>query len=172
MRKKILGYTAVTLLTVLWISLAYVIGGCSLLKTAQSAPVNQTITTAIAEAGTVANQAEQMYTTGQIPQTAAIRTAINDLGNAYNDARAAYGTVLTAEITYQASVNTQLTACAPAASAATGAPTTISPNSCANATTHATAEKVFLDNASATLNGKLSVLTAKVSAVKTYTTPK
>ena len=146
--------------------------GCSLLKSAQSAPANQTITEVIASAGAAANTAAQMYQSGQIPQTATARTAINDLGNAYNDAKTAYLAVLTAETTYQAAVNTQLTACAPTSSTAKTGTNVGSATTCQTATVHATSQKAELDSANATLSSKVSALTAKVTAVKALTPAK
>jgi hypothetical protein len=155
------------------LALACSLAGCSLLNTAQSAPVNKTITEVIADAGVAATTAEQMYQSGQIPQTAAARTAINDLGNAYNDAKTAYIAVLTAETTYQAAVNSQLLACAPPSTAPNGTiASTGSSATCTNATAHATATKVTLDNSNAALQTKVSMLTAKISAVKVFTAAK
>lgn len=168
--KKALGYTAIALFTILWFCFACTIGGCSLVKTAQSAPAQETLTEVIADAGTAALTAEQMYQAGTIPQSAAARTAINDLGNAYNDAKAAYVAVLTAETVYQAAVNSQLQACAPPSTGTGPTAATGSAATCTNATAHATAQKVIMDSSTAALTTKVGALTAKINAVKVYTT--
>ena len=147
-------------------SLAVNLGGCSAITGTKAAPVNQTVTTVIADAGTVAIQAEQMYQAGQIPQTATARTAINDLGAAYNDARAAWLAVLQAESVYRATVNTQLAACAPASATGGGA------DACKTATAQASTAKVASDTANAALSTKISVMVSKTATVKAITTPK
>jgi hypothetical protein len=150
--------------------IAVSLSGCAALKSAQSAPVNQTITTVIADAGTAAITAEAMYNAGTIPQNSTTRSAINDLGAAYNDARLAYQTVLQAEAVYKAAVVTQLAACSPPPSAAV-IPASLSGN-CTAATTQANAAKVASDTSSANLSSKISVMVSKTSAVKALTAGK
>lgn len=159
------------------------LSGCAAMnaKAPTTASVNQSITTVIADAGAVANQAEQEYQSGQIPQTPAVRTAINDLGTAYNDARAAYVVELLATQAYQSAEVKQIAACAPPPSpaATTPAGTGVVPTPAVASTTPATpsaqcqtltvaanARKVSATNASTQLNQKISALTSKTSAVK------
>lgn len=149
-------------------------------KAPTTASINQTITTAIADAGAVANQAEQEYQAGQLPQTAVVRTAINDLGTAYNDAKAAYVVELQATAAYEDGQMQQIAACAPAqsglaptpvAATAPSTPSTAPSAKCQSLTVTANARKVAADNAQTQLNQKVSALTAKTSAVKAIATP-
>jgi hypothetical protein len=139
---------------------ALALGGCAVLQKAQSAPVNKTITEVIADAGAVANSAEQMYNAGTIPQTAGARTAINDLGNAYNLAKDAWVMVLKAESAYNAAVAAQLSACAPTSSGAANT------TGCTAATTNAKTAKTNSDAKTVALQTQVSVLVAKTSNVK------
>ena len=157
------------LVVIVLVGIDFVMFGCAAMKSPTAASVNQSITTAIADAGTVATQAEQEYQAGQLPQTAAIRTAINDLGTAYNDAKSAYILELQATAAYQGAQMQQITACAPPAPAGS-APTpaagqTPSPE-CQTLTVAANARKVAADNAQAQLSEKVSAMVTKTSAVK------
>lgn len=134
-----------------------------------AAKVNQTVTTVIADAGTVAIAAEQDYQSGKIPQTAAARTAINDLGSAYNIAKDVYIDVLKAEATYNGSQLAQVTACQPASTQGGVVP---DPMKCQAATQAATAAKVNLDNAQTSLTTSLNALSTKTAAVKTLSASK
>lgn len=165
--RSILGAVVAVAVVILVMGAIFLFGGCSALKTATSAPVNETITEVIADAGTVAIQAEQMYTAGSIPQTVADRTAINDLGTAYNDAKAAYSAVLTAEAAYNAAQTAQVTACAPPSTS-----TQSNAAACTTATQSAAGTQATLTTAQAALSTQVSALVTKTSAVKTITTPK
>lgn len=143
--------------------------GCGAMKPPKPGSVNQNITVAIADAGTVANQAELMYQAKQIPQTDAVRTAINDLGAAYNEARAAYLVLLTAETVYQATQNQQLIACTPTGD---GKAPASGPASCSDAAQKAASAKTQLDSAQTALNGKVSAMVTQTSAVKAITAQK
>jgi|HubBroStandDraft_6_1064221.scaffolds.fasta_scaffold41034_4 hypothetical protein len=153
---------AVALLFIVTFAVVFLFAGCAAGKY-NAAQVNQTVTTVIADAGTVAISAEQSYQSGKIPQTAAARTAINDLGAAYNDAKTVYLAVLTAEATYNGSQLAQVTQCQPASSQGGVVP---DPAKCAAATQAATAAKSSLDAAQANLTTSLNALTAKTAAVK------
>lgn len=158
-------------------------------KAPTTASVNQSITTAIADAGAVANQAKQEYESGQLPQTAAVRTAINDLGTAYNDASAAYVEELRARAAFQSAQIQQIAACKPsttpvatppangvtptppAGNATLAAPAAPSAD-CQSLTVTANATKLAATNASTQLSQKISALTTKTSTVKAIATPK
>ncbi len=158
----------IALMIVLGAACLSVLQGCSALKAVSSAPANETITEVIADAGTVAITAQQMYVAGSIPQTAAVRTAINDLGNAYNAAKSAYQVVLTAEIAYNAAATAQLSACTPPAGALAGATAA----ACTTATANATSAQTQMSAAQAQLSTQVSALVSKTTAVKAITTPK
>jgi len=139
------------------------LGGCAVTNPPSAATVHKTVTTVIADAGTVAIQAEQQYQAGTIPQTAEARNAINDLGNAYNQARQVWQQVLSAESAFRDATTAQLQACAPA---------TTSPSAtaaCQSATATANADKVSLDAANASLSTSLNTLTTKTNSVKAIT---
>jgi hypothetical protein len=138
--------------------------GCAAMNSPKAGSVNQNITVAIADAGTVANQAEQMYQAKQIPQTETVRNAINDLGAAYNEARSAYLVLLTAESVAQGTQNQQLIACAPSRSS-----TTKGPGSCDDYTQKAAAAQTQLNVSQAALNEKVSAMVNKTNVVKAIT---
>lgn len=142
--------------------------GCAGKKPVTVAQVNKSVTTVIADAGTVAIQSEQAYQAGKIPQTAAARTAINDLGAAYEEAKRVFSMVLLAEGAYNASESTQLQACQPASSQGGVVP---DPAKCQAATQAAHTAKSSLDTAQANLSASLQALTTKTAAV-TSLTPK
>jgi hypothetical protein len=128
-----------------------------------AASANQTVTMVIADAGTVAIQAEQAYQAGTIPQTTAARNTINDLGAAYNAARSVYSSVLAAETAYNAAQVMQVTACQPASTQGGVNP---DPAKCQAATQAAAAAQVALTTAQTNLTDSLNALAAKTQAVK------
>lgn len=128
-----------------------------------AAKANQTVTTVIADAGTVAIQAEQDYQSGRIPQTSSARTAINDLGDAYNQAKGVYSALLFAEAGYNSSTLAQVTLCQPASTQGGVVP---DPAKCQGATQTASAAKAAVDAAQLKLSASLDALTAKTTAVK------
>jgi hypothetical protein len=144
----------------------FLVNGCAVLK-GTAAPVNETITEVIADADTVAIQAEQMYQAGTIPQTTAARTAINDLGGAYNDAKVAFSLVLTAQAAYNGAQAAQVTACAPPSTS-----TQANAAECTAATATAAARQATLTAAQSALSTQVSALVTKTTAVKVFTTPK
>jgi hypothetical protein len=157
-RNATIGFTLFFLLSVM--GLAWSLGGCGAKNPPTAGSVHKTITTVIADAGTVAISAEQQYKAGSIPQTETTRTAINDLGNAYEFAKRVYLRVLAAETTFQHAQQAQLAACAPAA-------TTTDP--CKAATAAVQQDQLALDSADATLSTSINTLVSKTSAVKTLT---
>ena len=128
-----------------------------------AARANQTVTTVIADAGTVAISAEQAYQSGKIPQTPAARTAINDLGNAYEEAKRLFSLALLAEGAYNASESAQISACQPATSQGG---VVSDPAACKSATQAATNAKASVDAAQSNLSASLNALTTKTAAVK------
>jgi hypothetical protein len=144
------------------IAAALMFAGCAAGKYS-AAKTNQTVTTVIADAGTVAISAEQSYQAGKIPQTAAARTAINDLGAAYNTAKDVYGDVLRAEALYNASQLAQVTQCQPASVQGGVNP---DPAKCQAATQAATNARGSLDAAEGKLTDSLNALSTKTAAVK------
>jgi ABC-type Na+ efflux pump permease subunit len=167
MKQKVLLRLSVLFLGCAVVLVALLFCGCAAMHSAKAGSVNQNITVAIADAGTVANQAEQMYQTKQIPQTDAVRNSINGLGAAYNESKAAYLVLLTAEAVYQGTQNQQIMACTPTGD---GKSITSGPGSCADATQKANSAKAQLDSSQSALNGKVSTMVSKTSAVKTITT--
>jgi len=148
---------------------SFLLGGCAASKVATPASVNQTITTVIADAGTVAISAEQQYQAGSIPQNETTRTAINDLGNAYEQAKKVYLQLLATETAFQQAQQAQLTACMPNASPA-GATSSVA--SCQAATSAATQAKVALDTSNSSLSTSVNTLVSKTNAVKALTSSK
>lgn len=136
--------------------------GCGPKKPITAATVNQTITTAIADAGTVAILAEQQYQSGVIPQTATNRTLINDLGNAYNRAKDIYQDVLSAEAAANSATQAQLTACTPATANAT---------QCISATEAASAAQSAVTQKNATLQTTVNALVTQTGSVKAIAKP-
>lgn len=118
--------------------------------------VNRDITTGIADAGSVAGNAEQLYQAGSIKQTAGNRQLINGLGNAYNVARESWIVVLNAEAAYNAAQTTQITACVPGAAAAT----------CSSATAAATTARTQLTAAQVDMNAKVTAMAQQTAAVQ------
>lgn len=133
--------------------LVLMLAGCAM---QQPGAVNRDITTGIADAGSVANNAEQLYQAGKIPQNTGNRNMINGLGNAYNTARAAWTAVLNAESVYNAAQTRQITACAPGA-VATG---------CTDATSAAATARTQLTTAQVDMNAKVSAMASQTSAVQ------
>jgi hypothetical protein len=125
--------------------------------------VNKSVTTVIADAGTVAIAAEQAYQAGKIPQTAAARTAINDLGGAYEEAKRLFSMVLLAEGGYNAKQSAQMQACQPASSQGG---VVSDPANCQAATQAAANARSSVDTAQANLSASLQALTSKTAAVK------
>jgi hypothetical protein len=136
--------------------------GCSAQKPITAATVNQTITTAIADAGTVAILAEQQYQAGTIPQTATNRTLINDLGNAYNQAKTVYQQVLSAEAAANGATQAQIAACAPAA---------VNSTACGQATQAAQVAAASVTQQNATLQNTVNALVTQTSSVKAIVKP-
>lgn len=170
---------------VILLVLILTLSGCATRNTASAptaASVNKSVTTVIADAGAVANQAKQEYLNGQLPQTKAVRTAINDLGTAYTDASAAYVVELRARAAYQNTLTQQIAACkpeeppaaTPAENGTTPTPAATTPTTtqatpsgqCQSLTAAANARKVADDQAAAQLDQKVSVLASKTAAVK------
>lgn len=118
--------------------------------------VNRDITTGIADAGSVAGNAEQLYQAGSIKQTAGNRQLINGLGNAYNVARESWIVVLNAEAAYNTAQTTQITACVPGAAAAT----------CSSATAAATTARTQLTAAQVDMNAKVTAMAQQTAAVQ------
>ena len=145
--------------------LAFLLHGCA---AATPAVVNRDITTGIADAGTVAIQAEQMYQAKQIPQTTANRNAINALGAAYSDAKDSYGVFLTAEAVYNGAVSVQLAACSPAA-AGTNLQVNGQPATCPAATASVGTARTQLTAAQTAYNAKITTLGTQTTAVQALT---
>ncbi len=137
--------------------------GCAAQKPVTVGQVNKSVTTVIADAGTVAISAEQAYQAGKIPQTAAARTAINDLGGAYEEAKRLFSLALIAEGGYNVSTSTQIQACQPASSQGGVVP---DPAACKAATQAAGTARSSVDAAQANLAASLQALTTKTAAVK------
>lgn len=163
--RRLFGATLAVWACFLLAALALVFAGCAA-RNVTAGSANQTVTTVIADAGTVAISAEQSYQSGKIPQTAAARTAINDLGEAYNDAKAIYTALLTAEAAYNGNQLAQVTACQPASTQGGIVP---DPAKCAAATQAATTAKAVADAAQGNLTTSLNALSAKTAAVKAIT---
>lgn len=144
------------------VGLFFGIAGCAAQKPITQATVHQTITTAIADAGTVAILAEQQYQSGTIPQTATNRTLINDLGNAYNKAKDIYSDVLAAEAAANSATQAQLAACTPSSANAT---------SCISATQSASTAQATLTQKNSTLETTVNALVTKTSSVKAIAKP-
>jgi hypothetical protein len=138
--------------------------GCAPKNLPKAGQANYTITTVIADAGTLAIQAEQQYQAGTIPQNEYTRKVINDLGIAYNDAKAVYSAYLSVYAEYATAQQKQIQACAPA-----GAGTTQTTDNCAAATTSAGVAKTKLDTTQTSLDTSISGLTTKTNAVKAIT---
>jgi hypothetical protein len=138
------------------------ITGCSAQKPITAASVHQTITTAIADAGTVAILAEQQYQAGTIPQTATNRTLINDLGNAYNKAKDVFQDVLSAEAAARSTTQMQINACTPAAANSAA---------CDQATKNAQVATANAAAAQTTLTNTVNALVTQTSSVKAITKP-
>ena len=171
-KRLVAGGTGFIVLTALLGS--FFLGGCA--KNPPTAgSVHKTITTVIADAGTIAITAKQQYQAGTLPQTDTVRVAINDLGNAYNQARQTWLQVLSAEKAFQDAQQAQLIACSPSSTRGlqvqTPNPETI-PNAlaaCQAATATANADKVALDAANTSLSSSVNVLVTKTSSVKALT---
>lgn len=138
------------------------LAGCAAQKPVTAAAVHQTITEAIADAGTVAILAEQQYQSGTIPQTATNRTLINDLGNAYNKAKGVFQDVLAAEATARLATQSQLNACTPAAAASAA---------CDQATKNAQVAQANASAAQVTLSNTVNALVTQTSSVKVIVKP-
>jgi hypothetical protein len=113
MTHKRLLSASVLCLSISLAALFFLVFGCAYLKSPKVATVHQDVTTAIADAGAAAFEAQREYTAGQLPQTPAVRTVINDLGSAYNDAKNAFLMLLNAESVYRGAQSQQLAACSP-----------------------------------------------------------
>lgn len=144
------------------IAASLLLAGCAA-RNVTVGQVNKSVTTVIADAGTVAIAAEQAYQSGKIPQTAAARTVINDLGGAYEEAKRLFSLALLAEGGYNASQSAQIQACQPA-SAQGGVVS--DPANCKAATKAATNARSSLDTAQSNLGASLNALTSKTAAVK------
>jgi len=131
-------------------------------KPITAASVHQTITTAIADAGTVAILAEQQYQAGTIPQTPTNRTLINDLGNAYNKAKEVFQDVLSVEAVARSTTQIQINACTPAAANSAA---------CDQATKNAQVAQANASAAQATLSNTVNALVTQTSSVKVITKP-
>lgn len=138
------------------------IAGCAAQKPITQASVNQTITTAIADAGTVAILAEQQYQAGTIPQTATNRTLINDLGSAYNQAKDVYQDVLRAEALANSATQIQINACTPAVANSAA---------CSQATKSAQVAQADVSQKNATLQNTVNSLVTQTSSVKVIVKP-
>lgn len=160
--RRLLGATLAVWACFLLAVFALVFAGCAA-RSVTAGQANQTVTMVIADAGTVAIQAEQDYQSGKIPQTSATRTAINDLGAAYNDAKTVYMALLNAEANYTGNQLAQVTACQPASTQGGLVP---DPAKCTAATQLATAAKTRVDTAQANLTTSLTALSTKTAAVK------
>jgi hypothetical protein len=136
------------------------LGGC--MGSARAPILNRDITTGIADAGSVANNAEKLYEAGSIKQTAGNRQLINGLGNAYNLAKASWLAVLNAEAAYNGAQTNQITACAPAAP----------PTGCTTATAAATAARVQLSTAQIDMNTKVAAMASQTAAVQALASAK
>jgi len=147
----------------LWCLVLFFTGsaGCAK-KPITAASVHQTITEAIADAGTVAILAEQQYQAGTIPQTATNRTLINDLGNAYNKAKDVYQDVLQAEAASRSASLRQLSACTPAAA---------NSDACSQATKTAQVTQADVTAKNATLTNSVNALVTQTSSVKVIVKP-
>src|SRR5882724_4026867 len=137
--------------------------GCAAQKPVTAGQLNQTVTTVIADAGTVAISAEQAYQAGKIPQTDAARTAINDLGAAYEQSKRLFSLVLITEAAYNAKESAQMQACQPASSQGG---LVSDPANCQAATQIVRTAKTSLHTAQANLSASLQALTTKTAAVK------
>jgi hypothetical protein len=137
------------------------LSGCQK-KPITAASVHQTITEAIADAGTVAILAEQQYQAGTIPQTPTNRKLINDLGNAYNKAKDVFQDVLSAEAVARTTTQAQMNACAPAAANSAA---------CDQATKQAQVATANAAASQATLTNTVNALVTQTSSVKVLTKP-
>jgi hypothetical protein len=137
--------------------------GCAAQKPVTIGQVNKSVTTVIADAGTVAISAEQAYQAGKIPQSAGARTAINDLGAGYEEAKRLFSLLLITEAAYNAKESAQIQACQPASSQGG---VVSDPANCKASTQVATTAKSAVDTAQANLSASLQALTSKTAAVK------
>jgi hypothetical protein len=143
---------------------AFLTFGCAASNVPKAGKLNFTITTVIADAGTIAISAEQQYQAGQIPQNEYTRKVINDLGLAYNDAKQFYSLYLGAYAEYGTAQQKQIQACTPA-----GAGTTQTTDACTAATAASTAAQTKLSTSQVNLDSSVSALTTKTNAVKAIT---
>jgi hypothetical protein len=135
--------------------------GCGPKNLPKAGQLNFTITTVIADAGTIAISAEQQYQAGQIRQNEYTRKVINDLGLAYNDAKQFYSLYLGAYAEYGTAQQKQIQACTPG--------TTQTTDACTAATAASTAAQKKLGTSQVNLDSSVSALTTKTNAVKAIT---
>jgi hypothetical protein len=160
--KKSLARLAFGCFAFLAIAASLLFAGCAA-RNVTVGQVNKSVTTVIADAGTVAISAEQAYQAGKIPQTVGARAAINDLGGAYEEAKRLFSMVLISEAAYNARQSAQMQACQPASSQGG---VVSDPVNCQAATQAANTARSSLDGAQANLSTSLQALTAKTAAVK------